>query len=108
MRPSAASSRAKTCSLSISGRVLISVTGNPRMTRSSGSSAPARRRKAFSTLNTTPLSEERRRLTRRAELFRHDGPVHVLEHDADERRLFADGDYLIVVVRDRFANRAHA
>src|SRR3954471_20187247 len=70
MSPSAASSRAKTCSLSMSGRVLMSVTGSPRKTRSSGSSAPARRRKVFNTLNTVLFIEEALRLPRRRELLR--------------------------------------
>src|SRR5438270_4678872 len=51
MSPSAVSRRAKTCSLSMSGRVLISVIGRPRTVRSSASSAPARLSNVFSLLN---------------------------------------------------------
>src|SRR5690349_11508889 len=51
MSPSASSSRAKTSSLSMSGRMLLSVTGRPRMTRSSGRSAPARRSSVLILLN---------------------------------------------------------
>src|SRR3954466_15688056 len=57
MSASAASSRAKTCSLSMSGRVLMSVTGRPRTMRSSGSSAPARRSRVLILLNTVALTD---------------------------------------------------
>src|SRR5689334_21045228 len=52
MRASAASRREETSALSMSGRVLMSVTGMPRIVRPSGRSAPARRRKVFSVSNT--------------------------------------------------------
>src|SRR5436305_13889025 len=51
MRPSAASRRRNTSSLSMSGRVLTSVTPSPRITLSSGRSAPARLRSVLRVLN---------------------------------------------------------
>src|SRR4029079_16491302 len=92
----------------MSGRVLISVTGSPRTIRSSGSSAPARRRNVFNTLNTSLLLEKCCGLARGSELLREERAVHVLEHDADECWLFVGGHVVVVVIRDRFANRQHA
>src|SRR3954470_16254375 len=83
----------------MSGRVLMSVTGRPRTMRSSGSSAPARRRKVFNTLNTVLFIQEALRLPRRRELLKDDRAILVPQHDADERRLLASGHFARSIAR---------
>src|SRR4051812_28091277 len=105
MSPSATSRRAKTCSLSISGRVLMSVTGKPRMTRSPGRSAPARRSNVFSVLNISLNAQKAHRLVHGREVLRDNGAISVSKDQSHARRLFIQRRGTVMPTYQSFGRR---